>query len=637
MLFTLIYNTLATLKGESEKALNIMKQTTTHAISYKKIPQDIEDVLYALTLSFENIKNSTLYLIRNIYLSYVWDKSSKLLIQKPNLNANSLNVLTLANVVIANENIKLQKTFDIKKAKYDALSDEQKADKKKNKDPKLSLLKPFTQTITSDTMYQILNDSFVENLLRYSESLKPVASQDYTTTPSIYAQPVLQNCVKNFNDYFKALNVFYKCPNRFKAKPEAPNYLDKNTRCGVDFSNTRIGKTGTFPKILPHHQIFSDKNKEVTLCQKKIDAFNKFDFKSLINTEMKRLPKKMNLGSIRLTPKKRTARTQRTIVSFTTTEVFQFEANSLASQIEIFNENFFTLDEPAKLSTVQKYLNQVDPNGGFISTLPVMAGFDLGLKNLGTITFSNASAGNPNFVISANNTRDAINSIELKIDKRISELATTKVNELKLKKAKGEKLNFSEIQELNIFQKTIFEDKKIIELYAYKENLIKDICHKLSKTVVEKLKFAGAEILIIGKNIGWKDECDMWRKTNREFCGFPHARLIELIQYKALREGIIVLLQEESYTSIASFALNDNLPVFSENTSNQQQFSGKRNKAEHRFYSYIHDDVNGAFNILCKAISRFKYQSSVFLWYVVEMLVPHSPKKTRKMSSFTTS
>ena len=63
----------------------------------------------------------------------------------------------------------------------------------------------------------------------------------------------------------------------------------------------------------------------------------------------------------------------------------------------------------------------------------------------------------------------------------------------------------------------------------------------------------GIGVLILGKNPFWKTNVALGKKHNQEFVQIPHARLLELLTYKAEARGIRVLVTEESYTSRASF------------------------------------------------------------------------------------
>jgi putative transposase len=81
--------------------------------------------------------------------------------------------------------------------------------------------------------------------------------------------------------------------------------------------------------------------------------------------------------------------------------------------------------------------------------------------------------------------------------------------------------------------------------------------------------------------------------------------LIDLLTYKARLVGIQVAVQEESYTSKASFLDRDPIPTYDPKQTEKPRFSGKR--ATHGLYRAsngrrIHADINGSYNILRKAV-----------------------------------
>ena len=86
--------------------------------------------------------------------------------------------------------------------------------------------------------------------------------------------------------------------------------------------------------------------------------------------------------------------------------------------------------------------------------------------------------------------------------------------------------------------------------------------HAASKTIIALLVQEGIGTLVIGKNPLWKQEVKLGRVNNQQFVQIPHARFIEMLRYKAELAGITVKVQEESYTSKASFLDLDPLPVY---------------------------------------------------------------------------
>jgi putative transposase len=127
--------------------------------------------------------------------------------------------------------------------------------------------------------------------------------------------------------------------------------------------------------------------------------------------------------------------------------------------------------------------------------------------------------------------------------------------------------------------------------------------HTISRFIVEVLVAEGIGTLVIGRNEGWKQEINLGSRTNQNFVQVPHARLIQMLTYKAEQRGIRVLITEESYTSKASFLDRDPLPAYHKGDTTSHVFSGKR--IERGLYQardgrLINADCNGSANIVRK-------------------------------------
>jgi putative transposase len=125
--------------------------------------------------------------------------------------------------------------------------------------------------------------------------------------------------------------------------------------------------------------------------------------------------------------------------------------------------------------------------------------------------------------------------------------------------------------------------------------------------------------LVIGNNPGWKQEVNLGKVNNQKFVTIPHARLIDMISYQCQLVGIKVIIQEESYTSVANFLNLDPLPVYGQ-TTEKPVFSGKRIKRG--LYRtdrglLCQSDVIGSYNILRKAFPN------AFDRYGIERCVVH--------------
>jgi IS605 OrfB family transposase len=126
-----------------------------------------------------------------------------------------------------------------------------------------------------------------------------------------------------------------------------------------------------------------------------------------------------------------------------------------------------------------------------------------------------------------------------------------------------------------------------------------------SRQIINLLASQKIGTLVIGKNAQWKNEINLGKKTNQNFVSIPHARLIEMLKYKAELMGIKVMEQEESYTSKSNFLNLDPIPVYGNIGTQDITFSGSRIKRGLYKTSsgrLINADVNGSYNILRKAI-----------------------------------
>ena len=208
-----------------------------------------------------------------------------------------------------------------------------------------------------------------------------------------------------------------------------------------------------------------------------------------------------------------------------------------------------------------------------VSNNNFVASIDLGLDNLAALT-----SNQPGFTPLLINGRP-LKSINQFYNKRKAQLQS---------QLKGSRKTSSRIQRL-----TRCRNQKV-------DNYL----HNTSRMIVDILVAPQIGTLVIGKNAQWKTEINLGKQTNQNFVSIPHARLIEMLEYKAFLAGIKVIVQEESYTSRANFLGLDPIPVYGK-TDKNPVFTGKRIKRglyKTSVGQLINSDVNGSYNILRKAI-----------------------------------
>ncbi len=147
--------------------------------------------------------------------------------------------------------------------------------------------------------------------------------------------------------------------------------------------------------------------------------------------------------------------------------------------------------------------------------------------------------------------------------------------------------------------------KQMEQITNKRNRQVNHYLHAASKAMIDFLVKEGVGTIIVGKNPLWKQEVNNGRRNNQNFVSIPHARLIDMLTYKAELVGIQVEVQEESYTSKASFLDLDPIPTYKPNDDATYTFSGKRIGRRNRLYrtkegKVICADVNGSYNILRK-------------------------------------
>ncbi len=147
--------------------------------------------------------------------------------------------------------------------------------------------------------------------------------------------------------------------------------------------------------------------------------------------------------------------------------------------------------------------------------------------------------------------------------------------------------------------------KQMEQITNTRNRQVNHYLHAASKRIIDFLVKEGVGTIIVGKNPLWKQEAGMGKRNNQNFVQIPHARFIDMLTYKASLVGIQVEVQEESYTSKASFLDLDPIPTYKPDDDTAYSFSGKRIGRRNRLYRakdgrIMCADVNGSYNILRK-------------------------------------
>ena len=201
----------------------------------------------------------------------------------------------------------------------------------------------------------------------------------------------------------------------------------------------------------------------------------------------------------------------------------------------------------------------------------------------------------------------------LGIDLGVNNLATCVTNEGESFIIDGKKLKcINQWYNKELARLSSIKDKQKIKGFTNQQHLI---TRKRNNRVQNYLYCAAKKIvnyciqnqignIVVGYNDGFQENPNLGKVNKQNFVMIPFGRLKSRIEYLCDQYGINFVLQEESYTSKASFFDNDEMPKWNPQNPKQGNFSGKRvyrglyqTSTEYKFNA----DVNGALNILRKS------------------------------------
>ena len=143
-----------------------------------------------------------------------------------------------------------------------------------------------------------------------------------------------------------------------------------------------------------------------------------------------------------------------------------------------------------------------------------------------------------------------------------------------------------------------YTSRRLMELADKRNRKVDHFLHWASRYLIDWMVRERIGVLVIGHNVGWKQEVNIGKVNNQNFVAIPHSTFIHMLTYKAQLAGIKVIAKEESYTSKCSFL--DLEPI-----CKHAVYCGRRVKRAEFVASdgrRIHADVNGSYNILRHAL-----------------------------------
>ena len=228
------------------------------------------------------------------------------------------------------------------------------------------------------------------------------------------------------------------------------------------------------------------------------------------------------------------------------------------------HSRYFEIQYTYEVKEIQRELNKEN-----------VLGIDLGIDNLCTcVTNTGAS-----FIIDGRKLK-SINQYYNKINAKLQSIKDTK--------------------------KKIKEKIKLLQakIAMKRNNRVNDYLSKTARTIINYCIENDIGKIVIGYNVTFQRNSNIGKVNNQNFVNIPYGKLRNKLEYLCDMYGIEYILQEESYTSKASFFDRDDLPVYNADNPQEYIFSGRRVKRGlymTKKGNLINADVNGALNILRKS------------------------------------
>ena len=157
------------------------------------------------------------------------------------------------------------------------------------------------------------------------------------------------------------------------------------------------------------------------------------------------------------------------------------------------------------------------------------------------------------------------------------------------------------IKDKQKIERTTLRQKRITRK---RNNRINDYLSKAARTIVNYCLNNDIGKLVLGYNEDFQRNSNIGSINNQNFVNIPYGKLRDKLIYLCRLYGIEFKLQEESYTSKASFFDGDEIPIYDKENQKEYIFSGKRIKRglyqTSKGYQ-LNADCNGALNILRKS------------------------------------
>ena len=162
----------------------------------------------------------------------------------------------------------------------------------------------------------------------------------------------------------------------------------------------------------------------------------------------------------------------------------------------------------------------------------------------------------------------------------------------------------AKLQSIKDKQKTSRTTLRQKRIARKRNNRINDYLSKAARIIINYCLNNDIGKIVLGYNEDFQRKSNIGSINNQNFANIPYGKLRDKLIYLCKLYGIEFKLQEESYTSKASFFDGDEIPIYDKENPQEYIFSGKRIKRglyqTSKGYQ-LNADCNGALNILRKS------------------------------------
>ena len=282
-------------------------------------------------------------------------------------------------------------------------------------------------------------------------------------------------------------------------------------------------------------------------------------------------------------------------------------ANLIISQIRLRQDNFLTIPFSNAFKEKHKGINKIQ-----IKIPSILE--DKKIKMIKIIPKFNARFFEIQYTYEIQEEEIKLNTNNaLAIDLGVNNLCTCVTNAGKSFIIDGKKLKSinqffnkqnTKLQSIKDKQNIKRQTKQQFLISRKRKNRVDDYINKTCRYIINYCLSHNIGTLVIGYNQSFQNKTNLGKKNNQIFTQLPFGKIREKLEYLCKRYNINYILQEESYTSKASFFDNDELPIYNADNPQTYEFSGKRIKRglyQTKDGYLFNADCNGALNILHKS------------------------------------